>query len=339
MKISRPVRIFAWALIIASFPMWVIAITATPFFPLPAAHRVIAATVIAASGEAMFWIGGAILGAAVVAKFRRPKVTTGRSYAGKRVAVLGATGGLGAAIAHALRREGAEVVALARDPSRLDEPLREGAIQADVTSAASLAAAAERLEPVDTLVVATGADVCKDLAAHSAADIATILEVNLAGTILTTQAFLPVVKDGGTIGILGGFGDGRLALPYCSVDVASRAGVAGFCEAMNRELPLEGRDVRLSYICPAPADAEAERAYAELWTKLRSPPAPPERVADFVIATLLQRRGVAVMGRRNWLIAWVDKLSPYVADRLWLRRAGRLLRDTFSSGAQMPPPE
>ena len=94
-KVSRPVRIFAWALIIGSFPMWVIAITATPFFPLPAAQRVIAATVIAVSGEAMFWIGGAILGAAVVAKFRRPKVTTGRSFAGRRVAVIGATGGLG----------------------------------------------------------------------------------------------------------------------------------------------------------------------------------------------------------------------------------------------------
>ena len=64
--------------------MWVIAITETPFFPLPAAQRVIAAV-----GEAMFWIGGVILGTAVVAKFRRPKVTTGRGFAGKRVAVCG----------------------------------------------------------------------------------------------------------------------------------------------------------------------------------------------------------------------------------------------------------
>ncbi len=336
MKISRPVRIFAWALIIASFPMWVTAITATPFFPLPAAQRVVAATVIAASGEAMFWIGGAILGAAAVAKFRRPKVTTGRSYAGKRVAVLGASGGLGAAVAHALTREGAEVVALARDAAGLDGPLRDGAITADVTSPGSLAAAAGRLEPVDTLVVATGLDVRKDLAAHSAAEIETVLGVNLAGTVLAVQAFLPAVRDGGTIGVLGGFGDGRVALPYHSVDVASRAGVAGFCEAMNRELPLEGRDVRLSYICPAPADTEAERPYGELWTKMGSPPVPPERVADFVIATLLQRRGVVVMGRRNWLITWVDRLSPWVADRLGLRRAGRLLRDAFSGTARPP---
>jgi len=34
---------------------------------------VIAATVLAVAGEAMFWIGGAILGAAVVARFRRPR--------------------------------------------------------------------------------------------------------------------------------------------------------------------------------------------------------------------------------------------------------------------------
>ena len=337
MKVSRPVRIFAWALIIASFPMWVIAITATPFFPLPAAQRVIAATVIAVVGEAMFWIGGAILGAAVVAKFRRPKVTTGRSFAGKRVAVLGATGGLGAAIAHALKREGADVVSLAQDTSRLDDALRDGGFRVDITSPASLAGAAAHVGALDMLVCATGMDVRKDLSAHSAEEIAAEVEVNLAGPILATQAFVPVINDGGTIAILGGFADGRLALPYCSVDVASRAGVAGFCEAMNRELPLEGRDIRLCYVCPAPADTEAERPYGELWSSMGSPPAPPGRAADFVLAALLQRKRVAVMGRSSRWLARVNKLSPDVADLLRLRRVGRLLRDAFSSNAPDPP--
>lgn len=337
MRISRPVRIFAWALIIASFPMWVIAITATPFFPLPAAQRVVAATAIAATGEAMFWIGGAILGAAVVARFRRPKVTTGRSFAGRRVAVLGASGGLGSAIAHALRREGAEIVALARDPSRLAETPHDDAIEVDITSPASLAEAAAQVGALDMLVCATGMDVRKALSAHSADDISTEIDVDLAGPILATQAFLPVVNDGGTIAILGGFADGRLALPYYSVDVASRAGVAGFCESMNRELPLEGRDVRLCYACPAPADTEAERPYGELWRSMGSPPVTPERAADFVLASLLQRKRVAVMGRANRLLAWVNALSPYVADLLRMRRIGRQLRDAFSSKAPGPP--
>lgn len=89
MKAGRPVRILAWALVVGSFPMWAVAVAAAPFFPLPAAQRVVAATVIAAAGEAMFWTGGAILGVAVVARFRRPRVTTGRSRAGRGAAVTG----------------------------------------------------------------------------------------------------------------------------------------------------------------------------------------------------------------------------------------------------------
>ncbi|MCX6373534.1 MAG: hypothetical protein NTX16_10735 [Actinobacteria bacterium] len=106
----------------------------TPFLPLPAAQGVAIATGSALVAEVMFYVGGVILGAAVIARFRRPRVRTGRSFAGKRVAVLGATGSLGAAIAHALKREGAELVSLARDTSRLGDALRDSALQVDITS-------------------------------------------------------------------------------------------------------------------------------------------------------------------------------------------------------------
>jgi len=148
---------------------------------------------------------------------------------------------------------------------------------------------------------------------------------------------VPAINDGGTIAILGGFADGRLALPYYSVDVASRAGVAGFCEAMNRELPLEKRDIRLCYVCPAPADTEAERPYGELLRSMGSPSVPPGRAADFVLASLLQRKRVAVMGRANRWLARVNKLSPDVADLLRIRRVGRLLRHAFWSKTPGPP--
>ena len=207
----------------------------------------------------------------------------------------------------------------------------------DITSPGSLADAAARVGAIDMLVCSTGMDVRKDLSAHSAEEIAAEVGLNLVGPISATRAFVPAINDGGTIAILGGFANGRLALPYHSVDVASRAGVAGFCEAMNRELPLEGRDVRLCYVCPAPADTEAERPYGQLWSSLSSPPVPPGRAADFVLAALLQRRRVAVMGRASRWIARVNKLSPDVADLLRLRRVGRLLRDAFSSKAPDPP--
>ena len=61
---------------------------------------------------------------------------------------------------------------MARDSSRLDEALRDGALQADITSAASLDELAARLGEVEMLVFATGMDVRKDLLAHTPEEIA-----------------------------------------------------------------------------------------------------------------------------------------------------------------------
>ena len=116
---NRLVKGIGWFLVIGSFPVW-FALFAAPFFPLPVAQRGLLAAGFAVAGEVMFWVGGAILGVSVIARFRKPKVRTGRSYAGKTVAVAGATGGLGASIVDALVREGASVLALGRDPQRLE---------------------------------------------------------------------------------------------------------------------------------------------------------------------------------------------------------------------------
>jgi NAD(P)-dependent dehydrogenase (short-subunit alcohol dehydrogenase family) len=337
----RFVRGLGWVLVIASFPIW-LGLFAAPFLPLPAAQRVVVAGGLAVVGEVMFWVGGAILGASVVARFRKPKVRNGRSFAGKSVAVLGATGGLGTAIVEALEREGASVLAVGRDRQRLEalaagRPALSTAV-ADATSEQSLAAAAATTRELDAVVVAIGVDVRKPLAAHTAEDIRVQLDTNLGGAILITRAFADRLRDGGTIVLLGGFGDGRLGLPYYSADVASRAGVSAFAQAMNREFALEGRDLRVSYACPAPADTPAERPFAEVWQRMGTPLVSAEKAADFVLVATLRRRGVAVMGRRNALISRVNTVSPWLADVLGMKKAGRQLREAFgASGTEGAP--
>jgi NADP-dependent 3-hydroxy acid dehydrogenase YdfG len=328
-KRRRGLQLLGWILLIGSFPVWC-ALFVAPFLPLPPAQRVLVAGAFAVAGEAMFWTGGALLGAAVVARFRKPKVRTGKSFAGTRAAVLGATGGLGSAIVDALRREGASVLAMARDAGRLEAlgATRPGLglAQVDVTSEASLASAAAAVDDLDLLVVATGADVRKPLAEHSAAEIQLLLDTNLGGAVLAVRAFADHLQDGGTIVLLGGFGDGRLGLPFYSVDVASRAGISAFAQAMNREFALGHRDLRVCYACPAPADTEAERPNAELWREMGTPLAAPEKVADFVLVTALRRQATAVMGWRNRLISRVNGMSPWLADVVGLRAAGVTLR-------------
>lgn len=335
-KPNKVLRKIALGLIIGSFLDW-FGLFLVPFLPIPVAQRALVGGVLVLLGEVMFWGGGAILGTEVLARFRTPKVTTGKSFSGKRVAVLGASGGLGSAVVRALQREGAEVVALVRDKARLAAVLPDISLEThtlDLTDFTALEEVAAQVGPLDLLICATGQDIRKELAAHTTGELMEEVSVNLIGPILLTRAFLPTLKEGGALAILGGFADGRLGLPYYSADVASRAGVAAFCESMNRELTLEGRDVRLCFICPAPADTEAERPYGELWRQLGSPPVAPERVANFVLGALLGRRPVAIMGRSSQLIAKVNALSPELADLLGLARAGELLQGAFSRGAR-----
>lgn len=78
---------------------------------------------------------------------------TGAAGAPRRILLAGATGTIGRATARALQRRGHQVVALLR-PGRETPPELEGAIplHADVTSAASLAAALRTVPPCHALV-------------------------------------------------------------------------------------------------------------------------------------------------------------------------------------------
>ncbi|MFO0610866.1 MAG: SDR family NAD(P)-dependent oxidoreductase [Polyangiales bacterium] len=327
----RALRAAAWAALGLSFPVWFSAFAA-PLLPLGAGQKAAFAAACIAAGEALFWGAGLVLGAEVIARFRGRRVATGASFAGRRVAVIGATGGLGAAVARAVVREGGAVVLLARDASRL-RPLADelGAPSAvtDLTPS-SLRAAAAACGAVDHVVCATGVDVRRALADHSDGDVASQLDVALAGPVHVARAFLGSLREGGTIALFGGFADGTLALPYYSVDVAARAGLAGFCAAVNQELAVEGRAERLCYVGPAPADTEAERPFAPLWRKMGTAMAPPARVADFVLAALLARRTVAVMGRSTRLLARLRALAPAAVDGLVARRVGPALREAFA---------
>lgn len=328
-RARRVVRWLAWASVILSFPVWTAAFVVAPFVPLEPARRAALAGVLLALGEVMFWGAGLVLGAEVMARFRPPKVTTGKSFAGKRVVVIGATGGLGEAVARAVRREAGELVLVARDAARV-EALAQGlgarALTADLGDAGSLAAAAEAAGPVDHVVCATGQDVRKPFAAHSDEELQRELAVDLLGPMRVARAFLPSLAEHGTVALFGGFGDGRIAFPYYAPDVAARAGLAAFCVSVNHELALEGRTQRLCYVCPAPADTPAERPYAALWQSLGTPLVEPEKVADFVLAALAARRTEAVMGFGTRAFSRLHGALPGVSGWLLRRLFGRPLR-------------
>jgi len=249
-------------------------------------------------------------------------------FSGKTVLIIGASGGLGAAFARAFAAEGATLLFAARRPERittLAEELGAATYTVDVQQAESLQTLAEAISKehpdLSIVVNATGVDVRKPLEAHSLADVDQSLSINLRACILITQTFLPIVQPRGdaTIVHMGAFADGRLAFPYYSVDVATRAGLRTFIDAVNRE--NAGSGVIVSYFSPCPADTEAERPFHPLWKQMQIRIAPAAEVADALLASIAQRRRVTVMGGvLTRQFARLNAVFPALADGLMMNR-------------------
>lgn len=324
----------AWISLWLSFPVWTAALF-VPLLPFDVATRVAIASACIVAGEVMFWGAGAVLGVEATARFRPPRVTNGRSFAGKRVVVIGATGALGSATARALAREGAQLVLAGRDPTSFEALSREHGAESvfmDLFEAPSIEEAAEQIlgggRP-DHIVCAAGVDLRKTLLAHTVQEIDTEISLDLRAPILVVRAFLSRMAEHGSISLLGGFGEGNIAFPYHSPDVATRAGLAAFCESINRELILEGRSQSVGFVCPAPLDTVTERPLGSLWTRLGSRRVTPESAADFILQSLLMRRTRRVMGLKTMLLSKINAISPAAADLMVLHKVGILLRERW----------
>lgn len=251
------------------------------------------------------------------------------------VVVLGANGGLGSAVARTFAAQGWRVILAGRSLAPLQALAAEISGQAhaadltDPQSLARLAAAVATGGPVHAVINAVGYDVRKSLLAHTSDDIARLLDINLRGAVALTQTFLPVMvaQKNGVILHLGGFADGRLALPFYSVDAATRAGLRTFLESAQREVEAEG--VTLSYFCPAPADTDAERPYHPIWREMGTPILPPQVVAESVYRAVIRRQRVHIMGIGTRILAALNAVWPCAADTLILRRYSQILARYF----------
>ncbi|MBP7687342.1 MAG: SDR family NAD(P)-dependent oxidoreductase [Thermoflexales bacterium] len=256
-------------------------------------------------------------------------------FQGKIALVMGATGGLGSAVARALTAQGATVIAAGRDRAKLDRLVVEQgahcAYPIDLAVPDQIIALREFIAAhygaLDFVINASGADVRKPLDAHTPDEVRRMLDVNLGGVINLTQGVLSIMRENGVILHVGGFADGRLAFPYYSADVATRAGVAAFVEAINRELALEQRKVIVSYFSPSPTDTEAERSFHPIWREMGVKIEPLANVVAELLTSIQQRERLHIMGGVSTrLFAKLNAAWPQLADRLVMNRYGRILQ-------------
>ena len=108
--------------------------------------------------------------------------------------------------------------------------------------------AASRLGGLDALINNAGTNVRKLLVDYSEADIDLILDVNVKGVILCSQAAAPLIRESGGGSITSTSSQaGRRGWDHSTVYGASKAAVIGLGRAMAVELAPE---IRVNTVCP-----------------------------------------------------------------------------------------
>jgi NAD(P)-dependent dehydrogenase (short-subunit alcohol dehydrogenase family) len=168
---------------------------------------------------------------------------------GRRILVVGASSGVGRAVAEVAARAGARVGLAARRRERLDEAVlalgREGhsaaAFACDVTRGDScrsaVAAAVETLGGLDGLVYASGLSPLCLLAEADQGDWRAVLDVNLIGASLVTAAALDALRASHGRAVYVGSYSERQTLPGIGLYSVSKSALAALIEAWRMEHP------------------------------------------------------------------------------------------------------
>jgi len=185
--------------------------------------------------------------------------------------VTGGSRGIGAAIAKRLAAEGASVaITYAEDAAAASAVVKAielaggkaVAIQADAVKVEAVKGAVEKavaaLGRLDVLVNNAGTAILKPFEETTLEEMDHVLNINVRGVFVTTQAGLKHMNDGGRIINIGsGVGEraqARGLLPYSATKGAAKM----FTQALSRE--VGGRGITVNNVRPGPTDTDLNPA-------------------------------------------------------------------------------
>lgn len=178
---------------------------------------------------------------------------------GKVVVVTGGASGIGEACAEVFAQAGASVAVFDRDAEALARSTRADAIRGFVVDVAeresverSVRQVCEAFGGVDVLVNSAGVESTCTIERMPPQEWDRVLEVNLRGVMLCTQAVIESMsaRGGGAIVNIASIAGKRISFHGGAAYTASKAGVLGFTRHAAFELGL--RRIRVNAICPGP---------------------------------------------------------------------------------------
>lgn len=249
-----------------------------------------------------------------------PAPDTGMRY---RAVLTGASGGIGAAIAHRLaprcdllilagrRRE--RLASLAGQLAGCELRIVCGDLS-DMDTLAEIAAAAQSEGGINLLVNNAGGSGFHAFGTQAPAAIRSLIETNLVAPMLLTRELLPCLGQAASAQVINiGSVFGSLGFPGFVAYGASKAGLAGFSQALRRELSDTSIDVR--HFSPRATRTAINSAAVDAMNReLGTAEDTPEAVADAFMAFLGSRRWQRTLGAKESFFVLVNKLLPGLPD-------------------------
>jgi 3-oxoacyl-[acyl-carrier protein] reductase len=194
-----------------------------------------------------------------------------RNLEGKIALITGGSRGIGAAIAKRLAADGANVAITYTNgadaaASVVKEIERAGgkaiAIQADATNADASKAAVEKTVAtfgrLDVLVNNAGTAIPKTFEETTLEELDRVIDINVRGTFVATQAALKHMKSGGRIIMIGSCVGERAMTPGLVPYSATKGAVKMFTQGLSREVGTRG--ITVNNIQPGPIDTDLNPA-------------------------------------------------------------------------------
>ena len=250
-------------------------------------------------------------------------------FSGRSVLITGASSGIGAALALAWARQGADVALAARRVDRLDALARDcqavGAravvIACDVTRDGdcerAVARTREALGRIDVVVANAGFGVMGAFEKLALEDYRRQFETNVFGVLRTAHASLAeLTATRGRLVVIGSV-SGHVASPGASAYAMSKFAVRALSEALRAE--WRGRGVSVTLITPGFVDSEIHQVdnrgvhhpdspdFVPRWLRM-----PTDRAAGLIVRAAARRRREVVITGHGKVAVFLKRHVPWL---------------------------